>query len=218
MKKKKVLLYTSISLLVLSIIYTIIVKNVDVQAIGPNGTKVGLAGINGYIHNKIGLNMFWYKITKYLEVLPFFIILFYGCLGLKQLINRKSLNKVDKKLIILGLYYVLVGLTYILFEKIVINYRPVLLKGELEASYPSSHTMLAITVCFSSLLLSKYYIKNKKTRKICNNATIILMVALVLGRLLSGVHWLTDIVGGVIISAFLVSLLYLFIYNPNEKK
>ena len=217
MKKKKILLYTTISLLFVSIIYTIIVINVGVQAIGPNGTKVGLAGINGYIHNKIGLNMFWYKLTKYLEVLPFLIILFYGCIGLKQLINGKSLKKVDKRLIILGIYYVLVGVTYVLFEKIIINYRPVLLKGELEASYPSSHTMLAITVCFSSLLLSKYYIKNKKTRTICNNATTILMIALVIGRLLSGVHWFTDIVGGIIISAFLVSILNLCLYSLEEK-
>ena len=217
MKKKKILLYTTISLLFVSIIYTIIVKNVGVQAIGPNGTKVGLAGINGYIHNKLGLNMFWYKLTKYLEVLPFLIILFYGCIGLKQLINGKSLKKVDKRLIILGIYYVLVGVTYVLFEKIIINYRPVLLKGELEASYPSSHTMLAITVCFSSLLLSKYYIKNKKTRTICNNTTTILMIALVIGRLLSGVHWFTDIVGGIIISAFLVSLLNLCLYSLEEK-
>lgn len=217
MEKRKTLLYTSISLFITSLLYTIIIKTVDVKIIGPNGTSVGLAGINSFFHNMLGLNMGWYKLTKYLGIIPFLIVAYYGLIGLKQLINRKSLLKVDRRLLFLGGFYILVGITYIFFEKVIINYRPVILKGQLEASYPSSHTMLAVCICLSSLLISKYYIKNKKLKKIFDRCTIILMLALIIGRLLSGVHWITDIIGGIIISLFLVSILYYFISNPKIK-
>ena len=217
MNKRKTLLYTSVSLLITSILYTIIIKTVDVKIIGPNGTSVGLAGINSFFHNMFGLNRGWYKITKYLGIIPFLIVAFYGLIGLKQLINRKSIKKVDKRLLLLGGFYILVGLTYVFFEKVIINYRPVILEGQLEASYPSSHTMLAVCICTSSLLMSKYYIKNKKSKNIIDKCTIVLMIALVIGRILSGVHWITDIIGGIIISLFLVSILYYFISNPKLK-
>ena len=106
---------------------------------------------------------------------------------------------------------------YVFFEKVIINYRPVILDGELEASYPSSHTMLAICICMSSLLISKYYIKDKY-RKIFDNITFVLMILLVVGRIISGVHWITDIIGGILISLFLVSLYNTFIYENKKKK
>ena len=131
-----------------------------------------------------------------------------------QLIKRKSLLKVDKRLLFLGGFYVVMLLVYVLFEHVIINYRPFLIDKELEASYPSSHTMLALCVCLSSLLISKYYF-NKKAVKIVNIVTIILMFVLVIGRVLSGAHWITDIIGGIIISAFLV---YLYDYLINKFK
>ena len=119
----------------------------------------------------------------------------------------------------MGAFYVLLGITYVLFEKIIINYRPVMLEGELEASFPSSHTMLAVCICLSSLLVSKFYIKDEKIRKILDISTAILMVILVVGRLLSGVHWFSDILGGIIISLFQVSI-YNTLINifPDKKK
>ena len=109
-------------------------------------------------------------------------------------------------------------IVYILADKIVINYRPVLEDGVLESSYPSSHTLLACCICASSLLIAKYYMKNQKLLKIFNYGTIILMIISVVGRLLSGVHWLTDILGGIIISAFLVYLYYSFIYSYKKTR
>ena len=143
------------------------------------------------------------------------LVLYYGIIGLKQLIKRKSFLKVDKRLLLLGLFYIIVLLVYIFFEHVIINYRPFLIDNELEASYPSSHTMLALCVCISSLLISKYYIKNKKTLKIVNTITIALMLILVIGRILSGIHWITDIIGAIIISAFLV---YLYDYLITKFK
>lgn len=219
MKKNKKYIITTISLLILAVAYTLIVKYVDVRPIGPELSKVGLSHMNESYRNIIGYNDIWYKITKYLGVVPFLIVAYYGLLGVLQVIKRKNPLKVDKKILFLGGFYVLVGITYIFFEKVIINYRPVLEDGFLEASFPSSHTMLAVCICMTSLLISKYYIKDDKLRKILNIATNILMVVLVIGRLLSGVHWFSDILGGVIISAFLVSIYYTLInLFPDKKK
>ena len=197
-------------LFVICIVYTLIVKFVNVQAIGPNGSSVGLATINQFFKDLFNYNETWYKITKYLGYLPFLLVAFYGCIGLSQLIKKKELLKVDKELIALGIFYIMVGATYIFFEKVIINYRPVLMDGVLEASYPSSHTMLALCICASSMFISKKYIKNEKMNNLLTIGSGALMVILVVGRMLSGVHWFTDIVGGILISCFLLS-----IYNDS---
>ena len=201
----KKFLITSIILLILSIAYTIAVKNIDIAQIGPNDSSVGFATINEKVSNTFKYNDTWYKITKYTGILPFFLVAFYGCTGLFQLINEKSLKKVDKKLWALGITYALVAIIYIFFEKFIINYRPVLMDGELEASYPSSHTLMAIVVCATSLMISKSFIKNDNLRKIVNILTAIIMLVIVVGRIISGVHWISDIIGGIIISLFLLS-------------
>ena len=197
----------SILLGIVSIIYIIMLKTIDVKPIGPYHTKVGFAAINNFVHTHLAKNMIWYNITKYLGYLTFILIIYYAIIGLKQLIKNKSLKKVDKKIILLGAFYVLVGIVYVVFEKVIINYRPVLMGDELEASFPSSHTMLALCVCASSLIMSKYYLKDKGIKKILDIITWVVMIVLVVGRLISGVHWLTDILGGILISGFLLSIL-----------
>lgn len=202
-KKKKQIL-TIIILFLVCIIYTVLVKFYDTNAIGPKNTIVGFSALNALFSNLTGYNEFFYKLTEYLGFVPFVIVGFYGVTGLLQLIKRKNLLKVDKRLLFLGGFYLVVLLIYVFFEHVIINYRPFLIDNELEASYPSSHTMLALCVCLSSLLINKYYIKNKKVLKGINIAIVILMFILVIGRVLSGAHWITDIIGGIIISAFLV--------------
>ena len=216
MKKKNNLTLILIITFLIAITYTILVKIVDVAAIGPNNTEVGFSTINGFFHNLTGYNDFWYKLSKYLGIIPFLIVFCYGIIGLKQLIVKKSLKKVDKRIIVLGIFYVIIGLCYVLFEKIIINYRPVILEGVLEASYPSSHTVLAITICASSLLISKYYFKNP-INNIIDTITWIIMIFIVIARLLSGVHWLTDIIGGILISNFLLVLYCYTIKKIGEK-
>lgn len=216
MSKRRKLFLSTFILFILAVVYTLLVMKYDVQSIGPEGSKVGFAGINGVIHNLLPYNDTWYKITKYLGVVPFLYCAFYGLQGIIQLIKYKSIKKVDKRLIYLGVFYVVMLALYILADKIVINYRPILEDGVLESSYPSSHTLLAVCVCASSLLISKYYIKDTKMLKIFDCITYILMIVLVVGRLISGVHWLTDILGGIIISTFLVYLYYSFIYTYKK--
>lgn len=218
MSKKRKVYLTVLILFIITVVYTLLVMKYDVQAIGPKGSKVGFAGINKAVHNLLPYNETWYKITKYLGIVPFLICAFYGIQGIMQMIKYKTLKKVDKRIIYLGVFYVVMLVVYVLADKIVINYRPILEDGVLESSYPSSHTLLACCVCASSLLIAKYYIKDQKLIRLFNYFTIVLMIILVVGRLISGVHWLTDIVGGVIVSTFLVSLYYSCIYTYKKTR
>ena len=204
MKNKKNLIICLI-MVIISVIYTILVKFVDVKPIGPENSKVGFAAVNGFFHKLLGSNMTIYKITEVLGLILLLIVVIYGCIGLMQLIKRKSLLKVDLQILKLGCFYVLMLIVYVLFEKVVINYRPILMDGVLEASYPSSHTILSLCVGLSSLIVSKRYFNKDYVNKI-NLATIILMCLVVLGRFISGVHWFSDIVGGIIISFTLLSV------------
>ena len=217
MKKNK-LFYISLISFIIVIVYILLIKTVDVANIGPNNSSVGLSHLNKWFLETIGSNDSCYKITKYLGLVPFLLVGYYGLIGLKELIKKKDLSKVDKKLLLLGIFYILVGATYFFFEKVIINYRPVLMDGELEASFPSSHTMLALCVCASSLLISKNYFKEESIRKGIDIGTWIVMIVLVVGRALSGVHWITDIIGGILVSAFLVSLFYSSIKTVEKNK
>ncbi len=206
MKKKKDFMVSGI-LLFLAIIYTLLVKIVDVQAIGPNDSKVGFASLNGFISKLIGSNMTFYKITEYLGYIAILMALIYALIGLIQVIKRKSLLKVDKEIIALGVFYVVVIILYVFFEKVIINYRPILIDGILEASYPSSHTILSICLCGSSIIINNQLFKKFKIAKYENILSIVLIVSIIGGRIISGVHWFTDIIGGVIFS---IALLYTF--------
>ena len=200
-----------ITLLLISFFYTILVKYFDVNAIGPNNSAVGFSKLNLYFKNIIGSNMIIYKISEIFGFLLLFLMFIYGCIGLYQLIKRKSIIKVDKQIIILGCFYIVILLVYIFFEKVVINYRPIIIDNELEASYPSSHTMLALCIGISSLIVSKKYF-NKKYIKVINIITIALMLIVLIGRIISGVHWISDIIGGIIISFTLISLFKIVYY------
>ena len=202
--KKNILI--CVLLVLISIIYTLLVKYVDTSTIGPNGSVVGFSSLNSFVFNLTGNNMTLYNITEILGIIPILIALMYAIIGLIQVIDRKSL-KVDKELIALGILYIIVILIYVFFEKCIINYRPVLIDGILEASYPSSHTLLSICICGSALLINKYLFNNKKIYKYINIISIISMVLIVLGRLLSGVHWASDIIGSIIISITLLKIL-----------
>ena len=184
------------------------VKCVDVEAIGPMGTSVGLSGANGTFHAHVGVRMGLYAVTEWLGYLALALAAFFACVGLVQLLRRKSLRKVDREILALGGLYVALGCLYVLFEKCVVNYRPVLLPGETApaASFPSSHTMLALAIFGSAALLSARYLKQRTARTVLYFLCTALSIGTVVLRLLSGVHWLTDIAAGVFLGTALVEL------------
>lgn len=205
----------------LAIAFTLAVKFIDVRPAGLTETPIGLAGFNEAVRNLFpygssGINDFWYTITKYSGYALFLPIAFFVILGFVQLIKRKSFKKVDRELKLLALFYVAVGAVYVFFEKLfIVNHRPVLLEGKLEASYPSSHTLFAITLCGSAILLVKYLLKLKHA-KLVNFALALLALVTIVGRLLSGVHWATDILGGILIGTTLVMAILATIKKPSN--
>ena len=118
----------SLVLILLSIFFTILVKVVDVKMIGPNNSLVGFSTLNSFIFNTIGFNMFWYKASEILGVVPLLLVFLYALYGFIQLLKRKNILKVDKEILFLGLYYMIVMGLYVFFEHFIINYRPVLIK------------------------------------------------------------------------------------------
>lgn len=204
-------------MIILAVIYTILVKIIDVAPIGPNNSEVGFSKINGFFHNLLGSNMTIYKITEILGIIPLLMAGIYAIIGLVELIKRKSLTKVDYEIYALaGLYVVVLGL-YVFFEKCIINYRPILIDGVLEASYPSSHTLMALCICGSSIIVNKR-IFHKKIFNLENKLSIFLMITIILGRFISGVHWFSDIIGAIFISLALLSSFYTAISSFTHKK
>lgn len=197
-------------LFALFIIFTILVMNVDVQPVGPENSKVGFASLNQFIHDSVGEREFWYQVSKYAGMLPILTALCFVALGAKQLVQGRSFFKVDIVVILMGFYYVLVGIVYVLFEVVVINYRPVIRDAAdgLEASYPSSHTILAVCIMSAAILYAGKRIRDRRIRNAVTAVSVVVMLVVVVGRFLAGVHWFTDIIGGLVLSAALVMLYY----------
>lgn len=170
------------------------------NAAQPVEITVGLKTINGAVSKSIGYNSFWYTLSEVLGVLCLLVAGGFAVFGIVQLITRKSLKKVDKKIYLLAAFYVLIAVLYAFFEIVIINYRPAHFSSEKEASFPSSHTVLSLCVCLSAITVLGDYVKNQKLKTAANIALAVLGGLTVLARALSGVHWLTDIIGGVLLS------------------
>ncbi len=186
------------------LLWSVAIQFVDVEAIGPQKSSVGFATINQFVHNLTGVHMSLYTITDWLGLVPLFFVIGFALLGLIQWIKRRHILKVDYNILILGGFYIIVMTVYVLFEMVVVNYRPVLIGGILEASYPSSTTMLVMCVMPTAIMQFNARIKNNILKRCVASAIIAFIVFMVIGRLISGVHWFTDIVGGALLSAGLV--------------
>ncbi len=207
-KKEKRLFFIGLGLILAFALWTTAICFVDVQAIGPRESSVGFATLNAFVHSLTGVNFTLYNITDWLGLVPIAVALGFAILGLVQLIKRKSLCKVDRSILTLGVFYIVVIVAYILFETIVINYRPTLIDGYLEASYPSSTTLLVTCVMPTAIMHFWARIKNQRIKRTVVLLSTGFIAFMVMGRLISGVHWFSDIVGGVLFSAGLVTVYY----------
>lgn len=211
-KKQYYVMMTTI-LFAVSIVFTILVKIIDVQPIGPNQSSVGFASLNQTIFQALGTNTAWYTITNGIGYIAIVIAIGFACLGIFQLITRKSITKVDKNIVVLGILYIIMGITYILFELLIVNYRPILIDGILEASYPSSHSMLVFVIMATAIMQCHIQLKNKRLKTLITSILLILILITSIGRILSGVHWFSDSIGSLLISSSLVSLYYTIVVN-----
>ena len=207
MKNKNNLFVSGISGLLVMILI-VLVRFVDVRPIGPEGTSIGLSRLNSFFFRLSGVNILWYHITDWLGVAAILVAFLFAMAGFVQLIKRRSILKVDCEILALGgLYIVVIGL-YVLFEIVIVNYRPIIMPDGThpEASFPSSHTMLVCVIMGSAIMLIGKYLKEKPLCRVLRGICAAIIGITVIGRLIAGVHWLTDIVGGILISIFLLSL------------
>lgn len=204
MKRKH--FFTGVFLIAAFFLWTILLGIMDVQPIGPQGTMVGFAGLNQAVHVFTGVNMTLYTVTDWLGLVPLGFMFGFALLGLGQWIRRKHILRVDRSILTLGVFYLVVMAVYVFFECYVVNYRPVLIEGKLEASYPSSTTILVLCVMPTVIMQLGTRIRSRIIRRWVSVAMMLFAAFMVIGRLLSGVHWFSDIVGGVLISAGLVML------------
>ena len=193
---------------VLAVLWIVLIKCVDVAAIGPEGTSVGLSHLNRAVFELTGVNMLWYDITDWLGLLAVLAVAVMALLGLIQLIRRKRLLKVDREILCLGGLYLVIFILYVFFEKVIVNYRSIIMPGctAPEASFPSSHTMLTCVVLGGILMVLDKYVKNKGLCTLLKVLCWLVIIVTVAGRLLAGVHWFTDIIGGLLISGALLAL------------
>ena len=209
-------LYTALTMLASFILWTHLLHHVDVRAIGPNGSSVGFAAMNRFVHDLTGVHMTLYHITDWLGLVPIGFAVGFAFLGLAQWIRRKDLRRVDRSLFFLGGFYIAVMAGFVFFESFVVNYRPVLINGCLEASYPSSTTLLVLCVMPTALMQLRCRIRQRLWRCFITASIVLFTAFMLISRLLSGVHWFSDIVGGTMLSSGLV-LTYRYVFSVQNR-
>ena len=205
-KNGKTLLIFGIMLVVAFSIWTLLIQIVDVQPIGQNETVIGFATFNHWFHKLTGVHMTIYTITDWLGLVPLCICMIFSGIGFIKLVKRRNFFKVDYDITFLWIYYVIVILGYLAFEMIPINYRPILIEEIMEASYPSSTTLLVLSVIPTLIYQVNRRLENAIAKKVISILAISFSAFMVIGRLVSGVHWFTDIVGSIVLSASLFSI------------
>ena len=216
MKKRKAIFFLPSAVLLLAFcIWTALVRTVDYNPVGPRDSFVGFSWLNLHFHNFTGTNFTLYTVTEWLGLVPIAVALAFAILGLCQLISRRSIFKVDRSIVFMGIFYIAVIAFYVFFEYATVNYRPVLIEGYLEASYPSSTTLLVCTVMPAGAIELWQRVKSPVSRYIIAAVISVFTAFMVLGRIISGVHWITDIVGGLLLSLSLVLAYFALVYKLN---
>ena len=191
-------------MIVLFAALTAALKIVDLQPIAADGSLVGFGTVNLAFHNLTGVNWTLYSVTEYGGYLAIASMLVFFVIGLAQLVRTRSPKGVDKAIYLIAVAYVIMLVLYVGFDKIAINWRPVLVDGELEPSFPSSHTFLAIGTMGCAITWVRDRVRSSGARSAATIICALIALIVVAGRLLSGVHWLTDIIGGVLLGLALV--------------
>ncbi len=216
--KAKRTLWVGVGLLAAFVLWTLLIVSVDVQHVGQNATAVGFATFNTWFHRLTGVHLWLYTVTDWLGLVPIAVCMGFGALGLIQWIRRRSLFRVDLDVILLGVYYILVIFGYLIFEMVPINYRPIPIDGHMEASYPSSTTLLVLSVMPTLMLQIKRRCRSKALRVTGYALSVSFSAFMVIGRLTAGVHWATDIIGSAWLSFGLFALYHAAVLFSDKRK
>lgn len=153
--------------------------------------------------------MQWYKISDIILLASIAAIVVFAILGLCQWVNRKSLKKVDKPLIAMFLPLIAISITYFVFDKFLIwNTRP---NGSGEPSFPSTHVMVVATIFLCIAIILPRYIRSKFAYILLDAMMLILLTLVCVGRVVSNMHWISDVIGGLIFAGIFATIYYLII-------
>lgn len=203
---ERAFLISSIVMFSLFLLLIILVKTVDVKAVGPNGSKIGFASFNNFLFESLGKNKFWYSFTKVFGIISILIAVGFVGYGVYEIIKKRNLKNMDADILAMGIVFASLVLVYLFFEIVKVNFRPVLIDGKLEASFPSSHTMLCITIFGVATMFACGRLKNVWVKGACVIGSSLVAILVSIGRIFAGVHWFTDVLGAILISACLVLL------------
>lgn len=219
MKKLAYLLVPSLFLVVF-VVWTVLVKVIDVQYVGAAGF-LGFYSLNTQINDFVQSQNteLFNKLTDVLMYIAISTLVPFAVVGLVQLIKRKDLKKVDSAIYIILAGYVAMVVIYLAFEIVKINYSPLSTAEELKASYPSSHVMIYSVMMGAAVLGLLHFARMHDDLKLLINIFYMFstfgMAAL---RLLSGQHYFTDIIGALLVSyTILFAVNSLYRYSKNEK-
>lgn len=204
--------------LVLFALLAALLLTVDRAPIAGDGSLVGLASLNASAHSLLRESHLAETLSNVLLVVPLASMLALAVMGIRQIVVRRSLAGVSRDLwFLLGLYVVMLVL-YVLFNHVSINNRPLLQDGVCEPSFPSSHTLLAVTTLGAAMVQAGQRMRKGGARTTVVAVCAVAMAALVIARALSGVHWATDILGGILLGAALVAFYRAIAFGADDDK
>ena len=203
--------WVAVACTVIFILFTIMVTALDGQTV--DGHRLGLATMNGWWRDLVGVNAAWRVVSDVVAVGTVF-----GAVGLLivqivAVVRGRGLRPVVRDWWGVDLVLISLGICYGLFQIVVINYRPLLMHGVAEASYPSSHVLLFATVWPLLILTLWRMTKRRWVRVTVMVVGMMVMLAGIVARALSGYHWLSDLVGGVLLGVTLVAWYLALQYN-----
>ena len=217
MLKKYGYFIASAVLLLIFIVFTILVKTVDVQYYF-NNTYVGFYSINskfGEFVTNFGKYESMSKMSDIILYLSFAYILVLFIFALIELIKNKSFKKLNMNYYLVLGGYVLTVIFYFVFEVVKVNYSPISPIDNLKPSYPSSHVLLGCMFYLLNTFTAMKLLKPEKEwiKPLVFAATGVICLLLIFTRALSSKHWLTDIIASII----LVSSLYTLFIGVHHK-
>ena len=207
--KKLINYLTTVAALLVFIVFTILVKTIDVQYI-PDVGYLGFYSLNTAVNQSVlafARSETLDKVTDIGLYLSFGFVLAFAVVGLVQLIKRKSFKEVDPIIYVLLATYVIAVAMYFIFEIVKINYSPLSVKDELKASYPSSHILFFSTFVVTGMITIFHYLDSHKVIKLASICIAILVsITFSVARLYSGQHYLSDVIGSILLSLAIILL------------
>lgn len=154
-------------------------------------------------------NEAWDEFSDVILYISLLFILGLAIYGFYQLSKKRSLFKVDKDIIFIGCGLAILAFVWLVFDKLIdVNYRPIAISGTAQTSFPSTHTMIA---AFVLLAATRAILKRNgneiKYQLLAYSGSSILILLCSLGRILSKMHWATDVLGGLFIGVGLFFIL-----------